>query len=539
MSDELDDEVSRSFGDYWAIVRRRRWYILLPLFLCWLAVWGPSWLLPNAYQSEALILVEQQKVPDQYVVANVSVDLQDRLQTMTQQILSRTRLQATIDRFHLYSQGHGLNSLLNSDDPVDQMRKQIKIDLVASPGHPEDLSAFKIQFTAGSPSLAQQVNNELTSLFIEENMKAQRELSENTTAFLENQLAGARVKMEQQEAKVAAFKGAHLGNLPSQLESNVQILSGLQSQLQSTQQSLDGAQQQKLYLESLLQEYQSIQGSLENGNSPASSQALDKELLDLRVRMADLRSHYTDDYPDILTLKDTIAKTEKLRKQIKDGIASEQETTKTESPAGTSPAGQGQNGSQTLLMMQAQSQLKVVQLEIQNEQEREKELESQLSAYERRLNMTPETEQQLAEVSRGYEESKSNYNSLLQKQMQSQLATSLEQRQQGEQFRVIDPPSVPNKPSAPNHFLVSLGGLGAGFSLGIGLVALLELTDVRVRLEKDLEGLVPARVLVGIPLLSTPRENDLRSLAKWLELGAAVIIVILIVGGNLYAFYKG
>src|ERR1700686_2401375 len=102
MPDELDNEVSRSPGEYWAAVQRRRWWIVLPLFLCWLCVWGISWLLPNAYESQALILVEQQKVPDQYVVANVSVDLQDRLQTMTQQILSRTRLQATIDRFHLY-----------------------------------------------------------------------------------------------------------------------------------------------------------------------------------------------------------------------------------------------------------------------------------------------------------------------------------------------------------------------------------------------------------------------------------------------------
>ena len=123
--------------------------------------------------------------------------------------------------------------------------------------------------------------------------------------------------------------------------------------------------------------------------------------------------------------------------------------------------------------------------------------------------------------------------------MQSQLATSLEQRQQGEQFRVIDPPSAPSKPSAPNHFLVSLGGLGAGIAIGIGLAALLELTDVRVRLEKDLEGLVPARVLVGIPLLSDTRKGYLRSLASWLEIGAAVIIVALIVGGNLYAFFKG
>ena len=120
-------------ADYWAIFRRRFWWILLPLFLCWLGVWGISWFLPPTYQSEALILVEQQKVPENYVASNVTVDLQDRLQSMTQQILSRTRLQATIDRFHLYPAPKGLEKLTQSVDPIEQMRKDIKIDLVRAP----------------------------------------------------------------------------------------------------------------------------------------------------------------------------------------------------------------------------------------------------------------------------------------------------------------------------------------------------------------------------------------------------------------------
>src|ERR1035437_8824428 len=206
MPDELDDPVFRSWEEYWAIVLRRRWWILLPLFVCWAAVWGMSWLLPTAYQSEAVILVEQQKVPDQYVVPNVTENLQNHLQSITQQILSRTRLQTTIDRFQLYSRPHGLSALLKSEDPIDQMRNDIKIDLVEAPGHPGDFSAFKIRYSAGSPQLAQKVNSELTSLFIEENVRSQQQLSENTTAFLENQLADARAKMEEQETKVAIFK---------------------------------------------------------------------------------------------------------------------------------------------------------------------------------------------------------------------------------------------------------------------------------------------------------------------------------------------
>jgi succinoglycan biosynthesis transport protein ExoP len=144
---ELDNHVSRGLADYWAIAVRRRWEILLPLFLCWGVIWIVSWLLPSTYKSEALILVEQQKVPEQYVVPNVTVSLQDRLQSMSEQILSRTRLQTTINKFNLY-RGH--KSFLQAGDSVEQMRKDIKIDLVDSAARPGQLTAFKIAYSAGS-----------------------------------------------------------------------------------------------------------------------------------------------------------------------------------------------------------------------------------------------------------------------------------------------------------------------------------------------------------------------------------------------------
>jgi len=537
MLDDLQDQAQRSMADYWAIAVRRRWWILLPLFVCWAAVWSGSWLLPSTYQSDALILVEQQKVPEQYVVPNVTVGLQDRLQSLTQQILSRTRLQATIDRFHLYPKRTGLSGLLESGDPVEQMRKDIQIDLVQPPGHPNELTAFKIRYSTGSPELAQKVNSELTSLFIDENLKSQEALSEGTTAFLANELAAARAKLEEQEAKVRAFKAQHLGDLPSQLETNVQILSGLQAQLQSTQRGLDGAKQQKLYLESLLQQYRSVQGAQTTPDSATTPpDALGKQLQDLHRKLAEARSVYTDNYPDVVALKDEIAKTEKLKKQIEDQIASNRDADQSEddskSPEGT-PAGT------PTTMMQIQSQLKANQLEIQNYQQREKILESQISTYQARLNLTPATEQQMAEISRGYEESKSNYNSLLQKQMQSQLATSLENRQQGETFRLIDPASLPERPSAPNHLLVSLGGLAAGLAVGCGLVALLEIINVRVWHESELEGLVPVRVLVGIPHLGTPGEQGQVAKRLWMERGAVAAMFILMLAGNVYVFLKG
>jgi polysaccharide biosynthesis transport protein len=536
MMDELEDQASWSSADRWAMVVRRRWTIVLSIFICWSVVWGVSWLIPASYKSEALILVEEQKIPEQYVVPNVTVSLQDRLQSMTQQVLSRTHLQATIDRFHLYP---NRRSLFVTTDPVEQMRKDIKIDLVDSASRPGQLTAFKIDYSAGSPQLAEQVNTELTSLFIEENLKLQQQLSESTTAFLQAQLTEARNKLEEQEAKLRVFKAEHLGQLPSQAETNVQILNGLQNQLVDTQRALDGAKQHRLYLESLQQQYQTQASKGGNDSSTASTEAaMTDELRDLRRQLEDARSRLTDEHPDVVALKDRIAKAEKAKKDFETNAASQTETAKATHAADSGTKDELQSSAGTS-MMQVQSQLKAIKLEIENYEQHEKELQSQIASYETRLNLTPQTEQELADVSRGYEELKANYNSLLQKQDQSQLATSLEQRQQGEQFRILDPPSLPSRPSAPNHLLLSLGGLLLGVVVGLGLAAILEMTNVVVRKEEDLEGLVPTRVLVGIPHLDAPGEDVFKKNFRSLEIGAAAVMAVLVLAGNLYAFYKG
>ena len=312
MADKRDERATRTWEEYFGIALRRRWWILLPLFLGWLVIWGVSWLLPTEYQSEALISAEQEKVSDTYVMENVNVNLQNRLQSTTQQVLSRASLQSIIDRFKLYSSPPRFGGFFKPKDPVEQMRNDIKIELVGSPGYRGELITFKIHYTADTPELAQQVNSELTNLFIDENVKAQRQLSENTTAFLGKELEDARAKMEDQQNLVAAYRSRHAGNLPSQLQSNVQILAGLQSQLAATQHALDASTQQKTYLESLLQQYQSAQASLGGDANGVSTQSLDKELQDLRLQLQSLRSRYTDGHPDIVALKDKIAKAEAL-----------------------------------------------------------------------------------------------------------------------------------------------------------------------------------------------------------------------------------
>jgi polysaccharide biosynthesis transport protein len=529
---------TRGLADYWAIAVERRWTILLPLFLCWAVVWTVMWFIPSTYTSEALILVEQQKIPEQYVVPNVTESLQDRLQSMTEQILSRTRLQETIDRHNLYGSSGSVNKLLPSTDPVLKMRKDIKIEPVNSAEHPMQLTAFKIEYSARTPKLAQQINTELASLFVQEDLRSQQELSEGTTAFLQSQLNDAKLKLEEQEEKVRAFKAKHFGDLPSQTVTNVSILSGLQNQLQNTQRDLDSARQQKLYLESLQQQYQTAQTALGPESSPNSDiAAVTKELNDLQQQLLDAKVHLTDEHPDVIALKDKIAKTEKRKKDLEADLAAHPDngpSGKTIDPGTSASVKHGTTSS----MMQVQSQLKALQLEIANYEQHVNELERQIADYRNRLNMTPQTEQELADVSRGYEESKANYASLLQKQNQSQLATSLQERQQGQQFRILDPPNLPRKPSSPNRVILSIGGLAGGAALGLGLAFLLEIKHNVLRNQDDLHGIIPARVLVGIPHLAEPGEDQFTTTWRWLEIAAVSVMGILILVGNAYTFHK-
>ena len=251
MTEEFDDQKSmRGLDDYWAIVVRRRWWIIGPLFLGWLIVFASAWIIPPKYTSETVILVEQQKVPEKFVLPNVQVDLQERLQSITNQVLSRSRLLAIINSLHLY-QGLFFST---PDDQIIQMRKDIKLELVQTPaanGRPGTLTAFKVAYVADKAQVAQQVNTQLATLFIDENVRASQQQSESTTNFLDSQLTAAAAVLAAQEKKMREYEAAHMGELPDQLQSNLQILSGAQAQLQAAIDARDKALQQQAYLTSL------------------------------------------------------------------------------------------------------------------------------------------------------------------------------------------------------------------------------------------------------------------------------------------------
>lgn len=519
MMEELDDQKSgQGFDDYWAIVVRRKWWILGPLFFGWLVVFASAWFLPATYTSESTVLVEPPKVPSTLVEPNVQVDLADRVQSMSTQVLSRTRLLNLIQRFNLYP---GYSS--SPDDQVEKMRDDIKMDLIhGDTTGKQELVAFKMSYKAPSPDVAQKVTIALTSFFVDENVRASQEQSEATTLFLDSQVRALGQTLADEEAKVRAFESAHDGTLPQQLDSNIHILQGIQQQMQAAQSARERALQQQTYLSSLQAQYQNT------SDAAIAPQTLDQQLNNARSSLAQMETRYTDQHPDVIKLKESIASLEKLKKQMAD-----EERDKMDS--GSSPEAVKQSNA----LLQLRTQMKLNRAEIDKATEQLQRLQQEAQVYQARLNATPAVESEMSDMMRDYGNMRKEYQQLMAKKETSALATSLERQQQGAQFRVIDPPSLPDKPSFPDRFKFSLAAAGAGLALALLCGFGSEFLDDRIRGEQALTDAVNLPILAEIPSLSTVKE--LRR-ARWtprLAVAATILCVILLPSGILFAYYWG
>src|SRR3984957_12948406 len=502
MPDELKDQESEPLDlqRYLDVARRRYPVFLAALLAGWLLVWGASWLVPPKYKSGTLILVEQPTMPKDYVTPNVNEDLQGRLQNITQQILSRTRLLHIIDELNLYPAGK--HNHITPDEKVEKMRKDIKILLVRDTH--DQITAFNIFYSAHNAAIAQQVTGELTKLFIDENLEVRQQQSEDTTNFLRSRLETARQSLAEQEAKVRQFKSQHIGDLPSQQATNLQILSGMQSQLQTEEDALNTAQQQRVYLQSLISQYRSIQVV-----APKNPDGSDTGLA-------------------------AIDKTEKSREQL----AAELQSAKAK-PVKTDDTAAPSDPLQHSAVLQLQGQLEASQAEISNRESAIAALKAKVGEYQGRLNAEPASEQQLADLTRGYDQSKVNYDDLLKKENESQMATSMEHMQQGERFRMLDPPSLPLKPDFPNRLQFS--GIAVGFGLLLGLLVAggLEFLDERLHDEKALRGLVSIKVIAEIPEIVTAADERRSNGKMYLGWAMACIVVAVILAGSAVSYLRG
>ena len=504
---------------YLEIAVRRRWWMLGTLFVVWVGAWAATWVLSPRYRSETTILIEELRLPARAAGEEENSGVQARLQTLAPQILSRTRLQRIIEDLRLYGGEGGRPA---TEALVSQMRRDVKVQALQVAGRPDELAAFTVSYSAGSPALAQQVTRRLTSLFIEEDVRGRAERSQQTSSFLDAQLQDARAWLQKQEMRLQEFKAQYLGQLPSQMQASLSELSILDSRAQNAREEMQRAQQQRLYLNSLLSQYRELRvaGSSASSDVFQTPPALDAELSRLKQQIGELRLRYTEEHPDLIRLRQQLAATEKLKTQMQQELTTGGAT----APGGEFPAS-----------AQIQSQLKANELEISDRQKEVAALEGEMRAARGRLRNTPVREQQLAELTRDYEQSRAYYESLLAKKNQTQLASSLEKRQPGEQFRILDPPSFPMAPYFPNRFKFSLAGLLLGTFAGGAAAYLREMLDDHVHSRAEVETLCPVPVLATIPPAAEPGSWR-RRLRVGGEVAGASMLLAFVAGSTLLAF---
>jgi polysaccharide chain length determinant protein (PEP-CTERM system associated) len=418
--------------DYAEMLKRRFWLILT----CTVLLLGTgiviSHLLPPQYVSQTLVLIEQQKVPEDYVKPVINEDLNGRLASMKEQILSRSRIEPIVERFGLYAGGK-----YTMDDRVDMARKAIGINPIPYNQSSRGMPGFFITFKARDARTAQQVCGEITSLFVSENLNAREQSAEGTTDFLKQQLEDAKRNLDDQDAKLAAFQRKYIGRLPEQESANANALQAMTTQLEASTQTINRLQQNETILEAMIaqQPQELSHGGVSTGTS---EDGLRTQLKDAIRQEKELETIYTPDHPDIVAIKRRISS---LQAEIAHAPA---EPAKGETAANTHDSPQ---------LRQLKLQLRGEQQSLASAKQEQARIGQQVRAYEAKIESSPMVEEEYKQVTRDHETALQFYNTLLTKMNESSMATALEHRQQGEQFRVMDAPNLPDSPTFPNHLL--------------------------------------------------------------------------------------
>jgi uncharacterized protein involved in exopolysaccharide biosynthesis len=481
-----------TLDDYLAMLRRRMKMILIPALLAPLVGFLISYAFTAKYTSQSLVLVEGQKVPEGVVAPVVTADLAQRIATMQQQVLGRNRLQPIVEkRPNLFKGGKSV------EDVLEEVRAGVQIEPVVTdlgaianagggkkkPGQ-GSVPGFYVNFTTGNAHDAQDICNDLTSAMLTEFQTSREQVAQSTTEFISRQLDEAKRNLDDQDAKLAAFKRQYSGQLPGDEENNLKVLGALNSQLDANTQTVNRAQQDKSYTESLLAQQVAAWKSSQGSNNP---QSLETQLTNLQSQLLSLQARYTEDHPDVMKTKADIAEVKKKLAEVNDAAA---------------------KGSDASIKATASEPPEIRQLRLQVHQyenvlaqatREQKRIGDQIHMYQSRVAISPEVEEKYKQLTRDYDTAQKFYADLLAKKSTSEMATDMERRQQGEQMHLLNAANLPESPSFPNRLLFSAGGLGAGLVIGMGLALWLELRDKSIRNEADVLASLQMPVLVSLP----------------------------------------
>jgi succinoglycan biosynthesis transport protein ExoP len=491
---------------------RRKWLAILVFALPFVAAMSLIMFVPDIYRSTATVLIERQQVPESMVKSTVTSALETRLHTISQEILSRSRLDALVKRFNLYAD---LQRRLSPEEVVERMRRDIRLELKSVEQKEDRRNAtisFALSYDGRNPETVAQVTNTLASFYIEENLRVREKQAAGTAEFLQFQRGEVKKRLDEQEARVSEFKKRYMGELPQQTEANLSTIERLSSQLRMNSDNQQRAiERRETLLKQLAEAEQLAEGvAIQSGADGPDGNA--QRLARLMEQLRQLSTIYTEKYPDVVRVKSEIAA---LEREMADSGTRKQDT----KPVPVmSPY--------VLRIKEAQASGEGELNVLKGEEQR---LRAALSSYIGRVENTPKREQEFRELSRDYEAMREYYASLVKRYDEAQLAESMEQRQKGEQFRVLDAAVPASEPTAPNRLRLFLVAFAGCLGLAVAAVFVAEQLNPSFHSVDTLRAFTSVPVLLSIPLIvtadDTARHQRRFRLAAASVTGALVLIV--------------
>lgn len=493
----------QEFRYYLGVISRRKVFVILTAvgFLFCAAVVARR--LPNVYRTQTVILVDAQQVPSSYVQSPVSSSLQDRLSTIQQQVMSPTRLANMIEKDGLFASERGKVSM---ESLILKIQKSTSVDVA---GH---FSSFRIDYQGEDPKEASVIANELATTFISENEKVRQQQFKGTADFLDNQLQETKSQLESKEQQLQNMKATHVNELSESKQFHLEALNNLRTQLAASEDRVRQAKQSKVMLEySMSSNAPTVEV---DGGSTGSISPLESQIEKQEARLAELRSRYGPNFPDVRKAQ---AEIDRLKKKAA--------TEKPKAPieASDEPAAKTTTKRNPVL----EAQIQKLDQEIEEQTKLQGPLQQQIDFHVSKLERVPIFEQEIAGLMRDYDSLRSHYQSLLDKKLSAQMAAELEDRQKGERFVPLDRAPIPDRPSGPNRIVISLGGLILGLVAGVGLAMGIEMMDESVRTEHEAAELLGIPVLAGIPQMYTAAEVHTRRM----RLGLATVLTAAVSSG--------
>jgi len=496
------------------ILWTRKWLIVVPFLVCAVGAVIYAKRLPNEFRSETLIMLVPQRIPDSYVKATVTAKIEDRLATLKEQILSRSRLERIIVDLDLYEQQRRASTM---EDVVQAMRRDIDVAQ-------EGKESFRVSYVARQATTAQRVTQRLASLFIEENLKDRENQAEDTNQFLDAQLEDAKRRLIEHERKLEDYRKRYSGQLPTQATANLQAIQSAQSQLQSLSEATDRDRDRRVLLERQLADLQTpepvpvpVAPLTPTGATPQEpTEPLPLQLETAQARLRALQLRDKPDHPDVKMMERTV-------RDLQAKVAAER------AQAAASPVDRVLSpaaAAREKRIRDLTAQIADIDRDLRDKRDMDERLRRTIGEYQAKIDAVPTRESELVELTRDYATLQGSYQSLLAKREDSKIAANLERRNIGEQFRVLDQARIPEAPFRPQRREIALVGGAAGLMLGLGIVGFLEFRDTSLKLEADVVRLLSVPVMAVVPVMTSPSDDGKqRRRTLVARLAGAVVLV--------------